>query len=477
MIILFLVHVISNTEQLEGGLPDLVPQLRPIPTPCGTLDGSTGNISLQPEPSPPYVSGGILAAIFYSRHTRPRSLKVYIYEGARNLDLATIQKNDMTEICTADVVLTTYDVLKEDLSHDFDRHDGDCHFLRFQKRQTVKTFCVRLPSAKLIFYLVFADSNALLNVYLSNDDIAKLLVPLLKLRQACCHPQAGSSGLCSLQHNPLSMDEILQVLIAKAKIEGEEELRKIVFALNGLAGLAAIEQRNQKAISLYKEALALAHENIDDFRVDPLLNLHINYNLAELLRSSSSRSRYLQECPLKKQASEVDLSRKRKEIDIVETDTPAQKDFNASFTEVLNITKELQNEHMNWWLHALNCIEQNNVSADKLLEKIDNSSTKSTTGLGSRGMSSRSVYRHPSRTETTSRVIRNRSKTVLGKQYSTLAKKHLVLFEAMRKEFSQARFLSIAQNQLLRAHDEIKMSISRLQLREREMMNLVLSIL
>lgn len=62
----------------------------------------------------------------------------------------------------------------------------------------------------------------------------------------------------------------------------------------------------------------MAHENVDDFRVDPLLNLHINYNLAELLRSSSE---YLQECPLKKQASEVDLSRKRKEINIVETDT------------------------------------------------------------------------------------------------------------------------------------------------------------
>lgn len=38
----------------------------------------------------------------------------------------------------------------------------------------------------------------------------------------------------------------------------------------------------------------------------------------------------------------------------------------------------------------------------------------------------------------------------------------------MRKEFSQARFLSIAQNQLLRAHDEIKMSISRLRLKEKD---------
>lgn len=83
----------------------------------------------------------VLTTVFLnSRHTRPGSLKVCIYEGARNLDLATIQKIDMTEISTADVVLTTYDVLKEDLSHDFDRHDGDRRFLRFKKRQVMFIF-------------------------------------------------------------------------------------------------------------------------------------------------------------------------------------------------------------------------------------------------------------------------------------------------------------------------------------------------
>ncbi|TVU37226.1 hypothetical protein EJB05_10529 [Eragrostis curvula] len=474
------------------------------------------------------------------------------------------------------------------------------------------------------------------------------------------------------------MGDTIQVLIGKAKNEGEEELRKIVVALNGLAGIAVIEQRNQEAISLYKEALDLARENIDDFRVDPLLNLHINYNLAELLRNSSE---YLQECPLKDQPDELDRRRKRKENSSADSDLRsvkrnkvcmnnasltadgleaheedesvtgqtcrvgevdaenvagchsssecfsdnclrktcnaitekylsvftaklivAQKDFCAASTEVLNLTREVQRQHMNWWLHALDCIEASNGSAYELIRKIDSSSTKSTTGLGSSGISSgvktiaglkyaiqsdidslqnsrqqlmdrllevdktmdnprdedvegqrycpkcydgtgslciqcelddlfqryearlfvvrksnndsvidsveeaqdlqkrkyelnhffrnkktnegsepgdnnnnprsarenTQVYRHPSRTETALRVIRNHSKTLLGRQYDATAKKHLLLFEAMRKEFSQARFLSIAQNQLLRAHDEIKMSISRMKLKERD---------
>lgn len=44
-----------------------------------------------------------------------------------------------------------------------------------------------------------------------------------------------------------------------------------------------IEQDFPKAVSLYQEALALAEESSDDFRLDPLLNLHIHHNLAELL--------------------------------------------------------------------------------------------------------------------------------------------------------------------------------------------------
>lgn len=43
-------------------------------------------------------------------------------------------------------------------------------------------------------------------------------------------------------------------------------------------------------MSLYREALALADENSVDFRLDPLLNLHIHHNLAELIPLTSEFS-------------------------------------------------------------------------------------------------------------------------------------------------------------------------------------------
>jgi len=72
------------------------------------------------------------------------------------------------------------------------------------------------------------------------------------------------------------------VLISKTKIEGEEALRRLVLALNGLAGIAFIEKKSDQAVSLYKEALGFAEENYEDFRLDPLMNIHVLHNLAEV---------------------------------------------------------------------------------------------------------------------------------------------------------------------------------------------------
>jgi E3 ubiquitin-protein ligase SHPRH len=57
-----------------------------------------------------------------------------VYEGVRDTSLSNTFVVDIGQLVNADIVLTTYDVLKEDLSHDSDRHEGDRHILRFQKR-------------------------------------------------------------------------------------------------------------------------------------------------------------------------------------------------------------------------------------------------------------------------------------------------------------------------------------------------------
>lgn len=61
---------------------------------------------------------------FYHSHTEPGSLKIYVYEGVKSSSTSNASVVDISEFIGADIVLTTYDVLREDLTHDFDRHEG-----------------------------------------------------------------------------------------------------------------------------------------------------------------------------------------------------------------------------------------------------------------------------------------------------------------------------------------------------------------
>ena len=67
-------------------------------------------------------------------HTNPGSLRTCVYEGVRDISLSNSSPVDVNELASADVVLTTYDVLKEDLSHDSERYEGDRRLMRYEKR-------------------------------------------------------------------------------------------------------------------------------------------------------------------------------------------------------------------------------------------------------------------------------------------------------------------------------------------------------
>lgn len=72
--------------------------------------------------------------IFYASHTRLGSLQTCVYEGVKDDSASNASEKDISELIGADIVLTTYDVLRADLSHDSDRHEGDRRLLRFHKR-------------------------------------------------------------------------------------------------------------------------------------------------------------------------------------------------------------------------------------------------------------------------------------------------------------------------------------------------------
>lgn len=83
--------------------------------------------------------------------------------------------------------------------------------------------------------------------YLTPDESRRVLAPLLRLRQACNHPQAGTHGVkghigAGGIHSGviMTMPQIHAVLIERQRTEAEEAQRLVAFTLNASAGRVAI---------------------------------------------------------------------------------------------------------------------------------------------------------------------------------------------------------------------------------------------
>ncbi|GLE08888.1 hypothetical protein PINS_up020356 [Pythium insidiosum] len=156
------------------------------------------------------------------------------------------------------------------------------------------------------------------------DDVVQ---EVWRLRQLCCHPQVGQAlqairprvtnatshrrrhhrraarlrrtdlspaNSASQAVVPLSgrfagmslmtMDDFLEELLDKSRIECEEAQRKIIAAQNGLASLALIDKDVTAAILKYLVVMKMIRDNWQEVRADLLPRLHILENCVKCLR-------------------------------------------------------------------------------------------------------------------------------------------------------------------------------------------------
>ncbi|XP_030632483.1 E3 ubiquitin-protein ligase SHPRH [Chanos chanos] len=120
---------------------------------------------------------------------------------------------------------------------------------------------------------------------LDRRTVNSILYPLLRLRQACCHPQAVRGEFLPFQKSTMTMEELLKSLQKKCRVECEEAHRQLVCALNGIAGIHIIRGEFVEAAEMYREVLRSSEEHKDRLKTDSLQRLHATHNLMELLNA------------------------------------------------------------------------------------------------------------------------------------------------------------------------------------------------
>jgi E3 ubiquitin-protein ligase SHPRH len=81
----------------------------------------------------------------------------------------------------------------------------------------------------------------------------------------------------------MSMIEVLQVMVGKAKVEAEDAQRLLLSTINGLAGLKLLEGQFGESSRYYRDVLRISKENSGLIRADNLQILHTMYNLLQIL--------------------------------------------------------------------------------------------------------------------------------------------------------------------------------------------------
>ena len=240
------------------------------------------------------------------------------------------------------------------------------------------------------------NNNSDEDVELSRQDVTSIVMPLLRLRQACDHPQVGSYGIGKWKRlknigtlvvegdqskkpdekqksKVLSMEEIHDRLVDKARVEAEEAQRLVAFSINAIAGLKWTQNDLACVIECYRDVLRLdANAQVNGVRLDSFQRLHALHNLAEALQVVEKKKeiripRTLRDAQL---LSDAETEKTKYLAERVGGNISiAANDFEKSRKIIDKKMKSLGRNEF-WWMEALSYTPD--AFVDRLLEQFDN---------------------------------------------------------------------------------------------------------
>ncbi|KAJ8314753.1 hypothetical protein KUTeg_006903 [Tegillarca granosa] len=231
------------------------------------------------------------------------------------------------------------------------------HFYRRQYFNSVNDAMKRLSK--------WTDGSTKLSS-LDKHTMSQLLYPLLRLRQACCHPQAVRGEFIPIQKTTMTMEELLESLTKKARVECEEAHRQLVGALNGLAAINIIKEQYPEAVENYRDVLRSVEEHKNKLRTDELQQLHAMYNLQEILNLKPKGIHpTLRDSELAKQCNELKdkyMSKSAAKVASAQEQLlPVQKNIRDLEQEFSGVS--------DWWLEALQKITGRGID-ESLIEHV-----------------------------------------------------------------------------------------------------------
>ncbi|XP_072354546.1 E3 ubiquitin-protein ligase SHPRH isoform X2 [Scyliorhinus torazame] len=203
---------------------------------------------------------------------------------------------------------------------------------------------------------------------LDRRTVGSILYPLLRLRQACCHPQAVRGEFLPLQKSTMTMEELLKSLQKKCCTECEEAHRQLVSALNGLAGIHIIRGEFVTAVEYYRDVLRSSEEHKGKLQTDSLQRLHATHNLIELLEAKHPGILpTLRDHKLREEADQL------RQHYMSKSDSEVSAACQALPSVQQNIRELQQKMHFGapWWLGIIECLRQADLD-DELVTRVQN---------------------------------------------------------------------------------------------------------